>query len=113
VLRKEWLAALVALLLVSLLTVVEGPDHLVVNVTFDVIIWGMALLLLIRFGLLPFMMALCINNFLEVYPLTTHFSVWYAGSTIFVFSIILAAAIFGFYTSTAGKPLFGGISLDS
>jgi serine/threonine-protein kinase len=113
VLRKEWLAALVALLLVSLLTVVEGPDHLVVNVTFDVIIWGMALLLLIRFGLLPFMMALCINNFLEVYPLTTHLSAWYAGSTIFVFSIILAAAIFGFYTSTAGKPLFGGISLDS
>jgi hypothetical protein len=113
VLRKEWLAILVALLVVSILSALTDPDHPVLNATFYVGLWGIALLLLIRFGLLPFMMALCINNFLEVYPLTTHLSAWYAGSTIFVFSIILAAAIFGFYTSTAGKPLFGGISLDS
>jgi hypothetical protein len=113
VLRKEWLAALVALSLVSLLSVVEGPDHPVVNVTFDVIIWGIALMILIRFGLLPLMVALCIHNLLEVYPLTTHLSAWHAETTFFVFSVILAVAIFGFYTSTAGKPLFGGISLDA
>jgi hypothetical protein len=113
VLRKEWLAALVALLLVCLSSVIEGSDHLAVDVTFDVIIWGIALVILIRFGLLPLMVALCINNLLDVYPLTTHLSAWYAETTIFVFSVILAAAIFGFYTSTVGKPLFGGISLDA
>jgi hypothetical protein len=50
---------------------------------------------------------------LDVYPLTTQLSAWYAGPTIFLFCVILAVAIFGFYTSTRGKPLFGGISLDS
>jgi serine/threonine protein kinase len=113
VLRKEWLAALVVLLLVCLSPILQGRDHLVVNVTFDVIIWGFALVILIRFGLLPLMVALCINNLLDVYPLTTRLSAWYAEPTIFVFSVILAVAIFGFYTSTAGKPLFGGISLDA
>jgi hypothetical protein len=29
-----------------------------------------------------------------------------------VFLLLLAAAVFGFYTSTAGKKLFGEVSLD-
>jgi serine/threonine protein kinase len=110
---KEWLAVLAALLLVSLFSVFGNKDHPVLNMAFQVVLWGMALLILIRFGLLPLMVALCMNNLLEVSPLTTHLSAWYAGSTIFAISVILAAAIFGFYTSTAGKHLFGGISLDS
>jgi hypothetical protein len=36
-----------------------------------------------------------------------------AEPTILVIFVILVATIFGFYTSTRGKPLFGGISLDS
>ena len=113
VLRKEWLAVVFSLLLVSLLSALEGSEHPVVNVTIDVLIWGLALLLLIRHGLLPLTVALCTYNLLDVYPLTTQFSAWYAGPTIFLFCVILAVAIFGFYTSTRGKPLFGGISLDS
>ena len=112
-LRKEWLAVLVALLLVSLFSVLANKDHPLLHAAFQVVLWGMALLILIRFGLLPVMVALCMNNLLEVSPLTTHLSAWYAGSTIFAFSVIVALAIFGFYTSTRGKPLFGGISLDS
>jgi serine/threonine protein kinase len=112
-LRKEWLAVLVALLLVSLFSALGNQDHPVLNAAFEVVLWGMALLILIRFGLLPLMVALCINNLLEVSPLTTHLSAWYAGSTIFAFSVIVALAIFGFYTSTAGKPRFLGISLDA
>jgi hypothetical protein len=112
VLRKEWLAVLVALLLVSLFSILGNKYHPVLDAAFQVVLWGMALLILIRFGLLPVMVALGINNLLEVSPLTTHLWAWYAGSTIFVFSVILALAIFGFYTSTAGKPRFGGVSLD-
>ena len=112
-LRKEWLAVLVALLLVSLFSVLGNNDHPVLNTAFQVVLWGMALLILIRFGLLPVMVALCVNNLLEVSPLTTHLSAWYAGSTIFVFSVIVALAIFGFYTSTAGKPRLLGVSLDA
>jgi hypothetical protein len=49
----------------------------------------------------------------EVSPLTTHLSAWYAGSTIFAFCVIVALALFGFYTSTSGKPRFLGVSLDA
>jgi hypothetical protein len=112
-LHKEWLAVLVALLLVSLFSVLGNKDHPVLHTAFQVVLWGMALLILIRFGLLPLMVALCMNNLLEVSPLTTHLSAWYAGSTIFAFSVIVALAIFGFYTSTAGKPRFLGVSLDA
>ena len=111
-LRKEWLAVLVALLLVSLFSVLGNGDHPVLHTAFEVVVWGMALLILTRFGLLPLMVALCINNLLEVSPLTAHLSAWYAGSTIFAFSVIGALAIFGFYTSTAGKSRFLGVSLD-
>jgi hypothetical protein len=80
------------------------------NMTFHVILWGMALRMLIRFGLLALMVALCVNNHLEVSHLTTHLSAWYAGPTFFAVLFILALAILGFYTSTAGKLRFGGIS---
>jgi hypothetical protein len=49
---------------------------------------------------------------LQAYPLTGHLTEWYAQPTIVVFTMILALAIFGFYTSTAGKPRLGNISLD-
>jgi Protein kinase domain len=111
VLRKQWLAVLVTLLLVSVPWLFR--EQPVLNVAYQLSYWGILLLLLIRFGLLALMVALCVFSFLFAYPLTTHLSAWYAGSTFFAMLVILGAALFGFYTSTRGKPLFGGISLDS
>ena len=110
-LRKEWVAAVVTILLVSLPSALG--DHPVQDPIQAAFIWGIALLILIRIGLFALVVALCLFNILQAYPLTAHFSAWYAEPTIFVFSVIMAAAIFGFYNSTAGKPLFGGISLDT
>jgi hypothetical protein len=73
-LRKEWLAVLVALLLVSLFSVLGNGEHPVLRTAFEVVVWGMALLILTRFGLLTLTVALCLNNLLEVSPLTTHLS---------------------------------------
>jgi hypothetical protein len=109
-LRKQWLAVLVSILFVTLISV--WGDHRVLHTAYEVVIWGVGLMVLIRFGLFALVMALCTQGVLEDFPLTAHLSTWYAEPTIFVFSVVLAAAIFGFYTSTAGKPRFGGISLD-
>jgi tRNA A-37 threonylcarbamoyl transferase component Bud32 len=111
VLRKEWLAALVTVLLISLPSMLG--DHPVLGPIQEMFIWSIALVILIRIGLFAIVVALCMFNILQAYPLTAHFSAWYAEPTLFVFSVILAAAIFGFYTSTAGKPRFAGVSLDS
>ena len=87
-------------------------EHPVLHAVENMLVFGTALLLLVRFGLLALLVALCVNNVLEAYPLTGHFSEWYAQPTIVVFAMIAALAIFGFYTSTAGKARLGGISLD-
>jgi serine/threonine protein kinase len=109
-LRKEWIAALVTILLISLPSVLG--DHPVLDPIREIFIWGIALLILIRIGLFAIVVALCLFNILQAYPLTAHLSAWYAEPTIFVYFLILAAAIFGFYTSTAGKQIFGRVSLD-
>lgn len=110
VLRIQWVAALVTVLVVSLPS--AFGDHPVLNTAENVVLWGFALLLLFRFGLFTIVVGLCLFNILQAYPLTSRLSLWYAEPTIFVFSLILAAAVFGFYTSTAGKQLFSGVSLD-
>jgi hypothetical protein len=88
-------------------------DHPVLGSIFKATFFSVVLILLIRFGLLALMVALCTHEVLLVLPLTTHLSAWYAEPTIFVLCLMLAVAIFGFYTSTAGKQLFGGVSLDA
>jgi serine/threonine protein kinase len=109
-LRKEWVAAVVTILLVSIPSIFG--EHPLMNLISTAILFSIMLAVLIRFGLLSIVVALCVINILEAFPLTSHFSAWYAEPTFFVFFLILAATIFGFYTSTAGKKIFGGVSLD-
>jgi hypothetical protein len=110
-LRNQWAAAIVTVLFVSVPSVFG--EHPFLSTTENLILWTLALVLLFRCGLLALVVALCMTNILEAFPLTSHFTAWYAESAVFVFSLILALALFGFYTSTAGKKLFGGVSLDA
>ena len=47
-----------------------------------------------------------ITNVLVAVPLTTNFSAWYAGNGLAVVAFFFALAVFGFYTSQAGRPIF-------
>lgn len=110
VLRNQWLAVAATVVLFSFpAAFVENP---VLHVVAEALVFGTALLILVRFGLLALLVGLTLNNVLEAYPLTGHFSEWYAQPTIVVFTMIVALAVFGFYTSTAGKSRLGNISLD-
>ncbi len=109
-LRREWVAG-VAVCTVMLIPAFFGERPLPDVIT-GIIVFGMALVILIRFGLLALVVALVLTNVLQAYPITGHFAEWYAEPTILVFVLILALAAFGFYTSTAGKSLFGSVSLD-
>jgi predicted Ser/Thr protein kinase len=60
-----------------------------------------------RLGLLATMVAQLFFFLTMVYPMTTDFSVWYASSTVFALTILLALAIYGFYTSLGGQRVFG------
>jgi serine/threonine protein kinase len=109
--RKEWLAVLVTSSLFAIPAVFG--DHPVLDTIWVFVFFSIALTLLIRFGLLALVTANCVANVLINSPQTTHLSAWYAQPGFLAVAVILTAAIFGFYTSTAGKPRLGGFSLDT
>jgi serine/threonine protein kinase len=109
-LRREWVAGVAVIILMTIPAMFgERP---VLGAIAGIIVFGMALVILIRFGLLALVVALVLTNVLQAYPITGHFAEWYAAPTTLVFVLVLALAAFGFYTSTAGKSLFGSVSLD-
>jgi hypothetical protein len=111
-LRKEW-AAVVAFVLFLSVLLAGGSRHPAVTFVVNLILNGVSVFLLIRFGLLAlaacFVFQFC---FLENFPLTTQGSAWYAGISLAGIVLMAAMAFYGFYTSLGGRPVFGGAVLD-
>jgi Protein kinase domain len=108
--RREWVAGALMVAVISLADAF-GP-HPVINTVESLLVSGMAMLILIRFGLLALIVTFTLQNALGAFPLTAHLSAWYAEPTLFVLSLLLAIAVFAFYVSTAGRPVFGLVSLE-
>jgi len=111
-LRKEWAAAVVWVLL---FTIIEAAGNRwfapVVLVTW-LIGNSLAVFLLIRFGFLAFVASQFFNALLSSFPLTTQMSSWYAGLSVAGILLMAAITFYAFYTSLGGQPLFGGKFLE-
>ena len=111
VLRKEWLAVLVTALLPSL-SLAFG-DHPVLYTAFELLLCTILLVVLIRFGLLALAVTLCVGYILSKrFPSPHIFRPGTRGRHSSCSYLCVATAIFGFYTSTLGKAMFGELSLD-
>jgi len=111
-LRKEWLAAVTCTLLFALLRP-PGPDQFApVILVSSLITTGLTVFLMIRFGLLAVAASFVFNNFLGNFPLTTQGSAWYVGISLAGILLMAAMALYGFYTSLGGRPVFGGAVLE-
>ncbi|HJP94057.1 MAG TPA: serine/threonine-protein kinase [Pyrinomonadaceae bacterium] len=108
VLRRQWLAA-IALFVIAL--AVEFSAFAASAPRFywiaSIMISLTITILVARFGLLATMAAQLFFFLSAAYPMTTDFSAWYASSTIFAIVIALGLAVYGFYTSLGGQPVFG------
>ena len=62
---------------------------------------------LVYFGLLPVVIAFFVNQALNNSPLTLQPSMPYASSGLWAAAIVVGLAVFGFYASRRGQPLFG------
>ena len=71
-----------------------------------IIIYSLAAIALVRFGLVSLAAALFLTDFLLNAPMTADFSKWFIGSTIFVYASAVALALFAFYTALAGQRLW-------
>jgi serine/threonine-protein kinase len=63
-------------------------------------------LILFRFGLLAFAAMFFMARLMEEMPLTMRPAGWYLGATLLALAFIVAPALWGFWTSQAGRPLF-------
>jgi serine/threonine protein kinase len=104
VVKRDWLAAIIVVLIGAATN--QGGEYPVMTYSLLAIIWLSILLVLIRFGMLTLVVGLVVQNVLTVFPTTAHLSRWYASSGLTGIVVILGLALYGFYTSLAGKPLF-------
>lgn len=61
-----------------------------------------------RFGVLAAVSVFFFHHIVVFYPVTTEFSAWYAGDFLICAGILIALAVYGFYTSLAGEKIFQG-----
>jgi hypothetical protein len=110
VFRSSWLAGVV----------VVAPNAVLAFVTYG---WaggsvaGVALpfivVLLARYGPLPFATVLAVGAALSSAPLTTDLSAWYAPSTITAIVVVVVIALWSFRTALGGRPLLRADLLDA
>lgn len=108
-LRRDWLAAVVAVLLIQLPAFLSGsPSAAIINLIFGSLL-GVAF---IRFGLLALAAGTFIFFWLESLPFTTNLASWYAGTSLFVMFLVTALAGYAFYISLGGQKVFEGKLLE-
>jgi hypothetical protein len=108
-LRKEWAAAIVCVLLLALLNS-SGTAYPAVDWPISLLESGLAVFVLMRYGMLVLMVGSTLANFLLGIPRTLDFSLWYAPMGVLPLVLAALVAIYGFRISLAGRPLFKDIA---
>jgi serine/threonine-protein kinase len=107
-LRKEWAAAVVWVIVIATLVGGSGAGGWVGALLF----FSLAVIVMIRFGLLALVASDMVYEILQKFPLTTQGSAWYAGISLAGILLIAALTFYAFYTSLGGRPVFGGAVLE-
>ena len=107
-LRREWLAVAAFVAVFSAATAMTS-EYPRVDVIFQPLLWTMAALVIVRFGVLAGMVCHFAVAFLLVrWPITMDFPAWYAGLGFFALALVAALALFGFRAATAGREAVPG-----
>jgi hypothetical protein len=105
-LRNQWLAAAAFVILLSARPVLQEREHLWLILAIYVVVYSLAAIALVRFGLVSLAAALFCTDLIANLPMTANLSNWFAGSTIFGYASIAAIGIWAFYLALAGQRLW-------
>jgi Protein kinase domain len=100
--KRRWVAEIVVTIVFAA-TALRTGDH-----PAFAIIWAASLVLLCRVGLLAAWAFDTTRYTMQFFPLTFHPSQWYFSQSVAVLVFCVGLAVYGFYTSLGGKPVFGG-----
>jgi len=103
--RSDWIAAV---LFVAIFVGMRGlqSTHLAIDIPTIVLIYGVLVLIVLRFGLVPLAVGAFTVDMLGNVPFTADFSEWYAGTAALALLSVVVIAAWGFYHSLGGEPLF-------
>jgi serine/threonine-protein kinase len=104
-LRKEWIAA-IALVVIFSLPQSLTSNYIAVELPAQILIYAIAVLIVLRFGLVPLACAIFTVNMLANVPFSADFSAWYMPTSILALLSVVALASWGFYHSLGGEPLW-------
>jgi predicted Ser/Thr protein kinase len=110
-LRRQWAASVAFATLFCVMSALGSPTPLIdgfAGLGFALIV----LFIMIRLGLLAFMVTVMFSHW-NSFVLTTDFSTWYTGRSLLAVLMFAALAVYGFWISLAGRPLFKDEILDS
>ena len=103
VLRKEWIAVLVTVAIVSGIDFAQGAITLA-NLPFEIAVLAILTIVMLRFGLIAAIFAYATEQILRL-PHTLDWSAWYAGATAVPVILLALLAICAFRTSLGGRRL--------
>ena len=105
ILRRDWLAGASFVAIFMLLGGLSSDEGLLA-VPVAALVYGVFVVLLLRYGIVPLVVSIFTADFLLNAPLTLDFSSWYFGSSLAALLAVLAVAVYGFRCTVAGKRLF-------
>jgi len=105
-LRRQWLAAAVFILMFAGLGAISVGGHPVIGALLAVLFCFPLVAGTLWFGVLSAVVAGFASFLLGQFPLTTDLSAWYAGTTVATVAVVLALTAYAFHTAVAGRPLF-------
>jgi hypothetical protein len=106
-LRKEWLAAIVFVAMWAI-TRTLGSDYPWIEGSAWTLIYGVAAIVVLRFGFVALAVGIFVTDILFNLPLTLDLSAWYASSALLPAVSVVALAVWGAYNSLAGQKLWQG-----
>ena len=104
-LRRTWAACVASSLVGIVLFYPDSgsiPGYVVAILLWVAIFW----LVLFRAGLLGLAAFFSVSFLIDQMPFTPHPAAWYLGATLLSLVCIVAPALYGFWISQAGRPLF-------
>jgi serine/threonine-protein kinase len=100
ILRRQWAGAVAFTAFFTILNAL-GNDHAWIGALVGCLYFGTAAVVILRWGLLPFTVAAFVNALLFDVTATLDTSAWYFGNMMLLLTIVVALAVWAFYTSVA------------
>jgi predicted Ser/Thr protein kinase len=101
----DWLAA-IAFVAIFALPRGLSSSHVAVELPTQILIYAIAVIIVLRFGLVPLACAIFTVNMLANVPFTADTSAWYMPSSALALLSVVAMAVWGFYHSLGGEPIW-------